>query len=124
MNHHFVGLTIVVGLLVDVAVEDKHLTINSGYARNQLILVWLITGFLVTCGYKSVLLSTLVSIEYERPTDTIQDMLITGKPIIVDTSIKSLYISSDPRDSIKKLGEKFTFYNATNGVVPESVKNR
>ena len=78
MNHHFVGLTIVVGLLVDVAVEDKHLTINSGYARNQLILVWLITGFLVTCGYKSVLLSTLVSIEYERPIDTIQDMLITA----------------------------------------------
>ena len=120
----YVGLIIVVGLLVDEAVEDKHISINSGYrARILLIMVWLLTGFLVTSGYKSVFLSTLVSIEYERPIDTIQDMLLTEKPIIVDTSIKQIYISNDPRNSIKELDAKFTFYNATNGVVPEEVKN-
>ena len=109
---------------MDEAVEDRHISIKSGYrARNLLISVWLLTGFLITSGYKSVLLSTLVSIEYERPIDTIQDMLMTEKAIIVDVNIKKIYISNDPRDSIKELDKKFTFYNVTNGVVPDRVQH-
>ena len=125
LDKHFSGLIIVVGLLVDEAIEDKHISLKSGYkARNFLILVWLLSGFLITCGYKSVLLSTLVSVEYESPIDTIEDLLNSEKPIFVDTSIKAIYISNDPRDGIKELDGKFTFYNATNGVVPGYVKNR
>ena len=124
LTYHYLGLIIVVGLLVDEAVEDRHISLKSGFkARNLLILVWLLSGFLVTSGYKSVLLSTLVSIEYERPIDTIQDMLLTEKAIIVENSTKSLYMSNDPRDSIKELDAKITLYSITNGVVPDSVKN-
>ena len=113
-----------VGLLVDAAVEDRHISIKSGFrARNLLLSVWLLTGFLITSGYKSVLLSTLISIEYEKPIDSLEDILKTDKAIIVESSTESLYLSNDPRDSINELRGKITLYHVTDGLVPENVTN-
>ena len=108
---------------MDEALEDRHISIKSGFrARTILLSVWLLTGFLITSGYKSVLLSTLISIEYEKPIDTLEDMLKTDKAIIVEPSTESLYLSNDPRDSINELRGKITLVSLKDGHL-ENVTN-
>ena len=71
--------------MVDQTVDEKTISRKHNLkAENVIILIWMFTGFLITSGYKSVLLSTLVSIEYERPIDTIYDLLQTEMPIFID----------------------------------------
>ena len=113
-----------VGLLVDAAVEDRHISIRSGFrARTLLLSVWLLTGFLITSGYKSVLLSTLISIEYERPIDTIKDLLETEIPILMDdVALSSIF--TDPRDSIREIGKKITPYEMSGGKMSEGIRDR
>ena len=50
--------------------KDKNPLIKSlifQLYRDVLILEWIVLGFCLTVSYKSVLLATLVSAEYEKP---------------------------------------------------------
>ena len=101
-NCFFIGLTVVFGFVLGQAVAEKHATIRSDFkAKSILILVWLITGYFFSCGYKSVLLSTLVSIEYEKPIDSVQDMLKSEKLLLVNSFTNELFLSKDPREKFK-----------------------
>ena len=80
-------------------------------AREMLILKWAMIGFLFTIGYKSVLLSTMINIEYEKPLDTVEDILRSDKPLFIESTsgIVNL-LKSDPREKIKELAKKARSY--------------
>ena len=85
----------------------------------------MITGFFITSAFKSVLLSTLVSIEYERPIDNVEDLLESDRPIYMEWETMNLF-KFNSRNSIQELRKKVTPYNWTgqNQKIPESIKNR
>ena len=50
-------------------------------------------------GDRSVLLATLVSVDYEKQIDTVEDLLETEKPVLTGSNtIMSRLLQSDPRD--------------------------
>ena len=81
-------------------------------ARQVLLVKWLVLGFCLTACYKSVLLSHIVVVGYEKAIDTVDDMLRSGKPFAVaqNTDVPSK-IRESPRASVRKLAEQFLFYN-------------
>ena len=78
-------------------------------AREMLILKWAMIGFLFTISYKSVLLSTMINIEYEKPLDTVEDILRSDKPVFIESGMIDL-LKSDPREKIKELFKKAKSY--------------
>ena len=81
-------------------VNDK----NSAKAKQILLLVWLVVGFLLTVSYKSVLLSNLVNIGYEKTIDTVDDMLNSEKVLYSPgKSMLPTLIKGDPRPKVKSL---------------------
>ena len=89
-------------------------------AKDFLIFKWIFVGFLLALMYRSVLststhgsnhhyskncdrsvlLATLVSVEYEKQINTVEDLLETEKPVMTaGKTIVSRLLMSDPRDS-------------------------
>ena len=80
-------------------------------ARDMLILEWAMIGFLFTISYKSVLLSTMINIEYEKALDAVEDVLRSDKPLFVDgTSGIGMLLKSDLREKMKELAKKARYY--------------
>ena len=76
-------------------------------------------GFLLTISYKSVLLSKLINIEYEKGLDSIDDVLRSNKPVVTDgTSAITNLVKSDPREKMKEIGERLKLYKSEKGAVP------
>ena len=93
---------------MDEAVEDKYIiSAHSSKARNFLIMKWMMLAFLLNASYRSVLLATIVSPLFEKPIDTIEDMINTEKPIYaLNTSGISFMMRIDPRESVREVGKK------------------
>ena len=71
--------------------------------RKLLILEWMLIGLFLTICYKLVLLSSLVSITYEKPIDTVGDLLETDKPIVaLGNSSTSRRLKNDLRLNVRK----------------------
>ena len=99
--------------MVDEAVPDKFIYNNKkpcSKARIYLVVEWLLLGYLITMSYKSVLRASLVSIQYEKPIETVEDMLVTDRKILMlaNTSLE-LMIRTDPRPSMQQLAKKITW---------------
>ena len=94
------------GVLIEQTVVDSYVwKRNCATSRKFLILKWILISFLLSSGFRSVLLSTLVSPSYEKPIDTVQDLLDTERPVHAEGSIlPSLRYSA--LDSIRKLVQK------------------
>ena len=59
---------------------------------------------MLTWAYKSTLLSTLVTIRYSQPIDTLADLDKSGLPLaIVDDSIEQKAFEIDQRDIMKQI---------------------
>ena len=85
----------------------------------------MIVGFLTSSGFKSVLLSTLVSTEYERPIDTVVDLIETDMPIYMEWETMQLF-KFNSQNNIQELRRRVTPYNRTgqNQKIPDRIKNR
>ena len=72
--------------------------------RKRVILQWLFLGHILTLGYTSTLLSTLIPIRYEGTIDTLQDMAESGLPFTIphSTSLHKL-LATDPRPTMMKI---------------------
>ena len=82
----------------------------SSKARISLVTEWLLLGFLINMGYKSVLRASLVSVQYEKPIETMEDMLVTDRKIIMfATTSTETDIKTDPRHSMQQLAKKITW---------------
>ena len=88
-------------------------------ARQVLLAKWLVIGFCLTACYKSVLLSHIVVVRYEKAIDTVDDMLRSGKPFGVPQNTDvSTKIRESSRASVRKLADQFVFYNFSSGPEP------
>ena len=103
----FPDILITIGMIVDEAVSEKYIRKESSTkARLLLIVMWMVVGFLLCASYKSVLLATLVSVEYEKPVDTIDDLVETEKPIVGYPTL-AYFLKVDPRIKVRELANKF-----------------
>ena len=94
-------------MVVDEAVSEQYIRKeSSSKARLLLIVMWMVAGFLLCASYKSVLLATLVSVEYEKPVDTLDDLLETEKPIVGYPTI-AYFLETDPRIKMREVANKF-----------------
>ena len=99
--------------MVDEAVPDKFIYDNKkpcSKARIYLVVEWLLLGYLITMSYKSVLRASLVSIQYEKPIETLEDMLVTDRKILgmADTATE-IMLRTDPRPGMQELANKITW---------------
>ena len=102
----FSGIIITLGVIIQQNVEVSYiLKGNCAKSRKFLILKWMMIGVLLSNGYRSVLLATLVSPTFEKPIDTIQDLLDTERPIYAGGSIRKSFRYSS-LESLKQLGTK------------------
>ena len=101
-----------VGNVIDANQEDEYFHKQPcAIAREMLILKWAMIGFLFTISYKSVLLSNMINIEYEKALDTVEDVLRSDKPLFVDgTSGIGMLLKSDLREKMKELAKKARYY--------------
>ena len=72
--------------------------------RKVLILKWIVLGSVLTWGYKSMLLSSLVTIRYTKPIDTLTDLDRSGLPLCIlkGTSFHHAF-EKDQRDIMRKI---------------------
>ena len=61
-------------------------------------------------SYKSLLRASLVSIQYEKPIETLEDMLVTDRKILMlaNTSTE-IMLRTDPRYGMQQLAKKITW---------------
>ena len=73
----------------------------------MLVLHWIIVGFILTLTYKAVLRGLLMNIEYEKPIDTVDDLLESEFNLLVpsDTPLKG-FLEADPTQKIRQLYKK------------------
>ena len=83
-------------------------------ARSLLVFKWMIVGFFLTMSYKAVLRAMMMKIEYDKPIDTLDDMLKSEKKLLVsaDTPLKA-YMEGNPLQKVRELYEKeqIVYYN-------------
>ena len=82
--------------------------------RKILILKWIVLGSVLTWAYKSTLLSTLVTIRYNKPIDTLADLDRSGLPLaIIDGSSEQKAFENDQRDIMKQIYSRSILFQPT-----------
>ena len=90
----------------------KHWIQREGFKiRKILILKWMLLGSIITMAYKSTLLSSLITVRYERPIDTIMDLERSGLPALLpnNTPLQTMF-ATDPRRVMQKVYNKSLVY--------------
>ena len=68
-------------------------------------------GNILTMGYKSTLLSTLIPVRYERTIDTLYDLDQSGVPLLIPKSTTHHHaIANDPRQIMKRVYNNSILY--------------
>ena len=72
--------------------------------RKIVILKWIVLGSVLTWGYKSTLLSTLVTIRYTKPIDTLADLDRSGLPLVMAAGLaEQQAFENDQREMMKRI---------------------
>ena len=58
--------------------------------------------------------------QYEKPIDSVEDMLSSDKPLMVINSMKFLFVT-DPRPQVNKLSKKVTYYDFEMKRMPQEI---
>ena len=96
---------------MDEAILDQYLYKSpSAKARKIIVCLWIFLGFLITTSYKSVLLANMTYRGYEKGIDTIEDMLNSGKPLMLIRSMDNFF-DNDPRTQVNELAKNFKFFD-------------
>ena len=117
-------------LLTDIAVSiggiteenQKHQYISNkshAKARQVLLLIWLVFGFLLTMSYKSVLRSSMIHIYYEKGIDSVEEFLKSDMQVALygNSSIPK-FLAGDKRPKMIEMNKRVIYYNEENGVAP------
>ena len=82
--------------------------------RKILILKWIVLGSVLTWGYKSTLLSTLVTIRYNKPIDTLADLDRSALPLVIlKGSASHQAFENEQRDIMKQIYKRSILYQLT-----------
>ena len=87
--------------------------------RKILILKWIVLGSVVTWAYKSKFFSSLVTIRYTKPVDTLADLDSSGLPFLLTKgSGHAQMFGDDPRPAMKRIYRRRIVFEYT----PESAR--
>ena len=81
---------------------------------------------MLALAYRSTLNSTLVTMQYEDPIDTIKDMVQSDLPLLVPQNLKSS-MANDPRQVVKNINKNsivFQFYPNGTGITREDLLDK
>ena len=111
-----------IGAAIEENQEDHYISKKSGAkAREVLVIIWILVGFLLTISYKSVLRSNLIYVQYEKPIDSVEELLKTDKQIFLDgTSALVNMIGGDRRQKMIEMNKRIKHYKHTGGQNPPS----
>ena len=109
-----------IGAAIDENQEDHYISKKSGAkARVVLVLIWIVSGFLLSISYKSVLRSNLIHIQYENPIDSVEDLLKTDLKVFVGaTGAMAKLMAGDRRQKMIEMNRRVKHYTVENGVRP------
>ena len=81
-------------------------------SRDLVILKCLVLGNVITMAYKSTLLSSLITVRYENPIDTLVDLERSGLPVLLpnNTPLHTMF-ATDPRRIIQTIYNNSFVYN-------------
>ena len=116
----FSDVSFSLGAIIEEAQEKKYFKKQPcAKARDVVVLKWAMIGFLLTISYKSVLLSKLLNIEYEKGFDSIDDVLRSKKPVVLDVATGMVdLMKSDPRENVKEIGKMIKPFKSEKGAPP------
>ena len=107
-NTPVTGIFITIGFLLMENIGDSYVYMKKqSRARKLLIIIWMVLAWFLSVSYMSVLLSKLVSLEYEKPIETVEDMLSCKHPIYVHPSV-AFALKKDMRERVQQLAKKVT----------------
>ena len=87
--------------------------------RKVVILKWIILGNILTLGYKTTLLSSLIQIQYEDTIDNISDLDKSGLPLLLAKSASTVdYIEKDPRQMMARISQRKILFSLQDGKAP------
>ena len=77
----------------------------------------MVLGNILTLGYKTTLLSSLIPIRYEDTIDSMDDLDKSGLPLLISKG-SSMYdhIASDPREMMTRIFKRRIMYSQENGI--------
>ena len=82
-----------------------------------MILKWIVLGNILTLGYKTTLLSSLIPIRYDDTIDTMDDLDKSGLPLIFQRGASDYdHFANDPREIITRIFKRAIFFDG--GVPP------
>ena len=116
----FSDVSISLGSMIEEAQKNGHFQKQPcAKARELIVLKWAMIGFLLTISYKSVLLSKLLNIEYEKGLDSIDDVLRSKKPVVLEegTGLMNL-MKHDPREKVKDISKIMKPFTLEKGAPP------
>ena len=106
--------------MIDESLPSSWFLQRRGFKRSRAILLftWLFFGNVLSLGYKSTLLSTLIAIRYEKTIETVQDLDNSGLPYLVPAkTAPHVLVMTDPRPAVKRIAKRVELY-PFNGTVP------
>ena len=106
-----------IGPIIDESLDQKFVNITTcAKARQVLLVKWIVLGFCLTACYKSVLLSNMINIGFDKTIDSVEDVLDSGKLLLVpDNTDVSSQIHKSARANVRKLANQIKLYNISIG---------
>ena len=119
----FTDIMVVIGLFLEPGVVTGAANqMKIAESKKFLLLQWIMMAFFVSAAYRSVLLATMLAPAYENSIDTLDDLLKTEKEILVPVGTKTAkLLRLDPKEDVRTLHKKVTFYNIQDGKHPKPV---
>ena len=121
----FLDIIVCIGAAIEENQEDHYISKKSGAkARVVLVLIWIVSGFLLSISYKSVLRSNMIHIQYESPIDSVEDLLQTNLQVFVDgTSSIAKLTAGDKRQRMIEMNKRVKHFAIEDGKWPLWVPN-
>ena len=101
----FPDFSLAIGVLVQENIPDRQFQMQQGQSRSVVVLHWLICGYILSMGYCTTLLSVMISIRYEDTINNINDLDISGMPLlpIAPDSPMGEIVLKDPRPAMRRI---------------------
>ena len=76
-------------------------------SRRLLLIQWIVWADIVSYAYKGALLSSLITIRYTVPLDSIDQMVESGLPFyVLGNTVMEWLSQTDPRNSVMQLNDR------------------
>ncbi len=113
--------SISIAVMIQESLPYHWFTRRSFLAQKTLLYQWLLLGCIIALAYKSILLSTLIPIRYEKTINTIYELDASGLPLLMPKSTSAYnLIATDKRETMRRIFEN-RIELPFNGMVPQDM---